>query len=84
MQLTTQQLSDLWAKYYHSRSSYYWLDFAEALLGLIGETLTEKQLVGLWDHHCVTRLPQPGYLHFAGEDKNKGVEFGQDILNLFK
>jgi hypothetical protein len=84
MQLTTQQLSDLWDTHFHSRSSYYWLDFAEALLVLIGETLPEKQLVEMWEHHCDTRLPQPGYLHFAGEDKNKGVEFGQDILNLFK
>ncbi len=77
--MTEQQIAALWDQHFHSRSSYYWLDFAEALLEAVDGSLTDDELIELWANHCNKRLSSVPFS--IAKDKNKGVEFGHDILD---
>jgi hypothetical protein len=77
--LTQEAIIQLWENYFYSRSSYYWLDFSEALLEQLGENLDEDTLSALWHNHCITRLTP--YVFADRQDNAKGSEYAQDIID---
>lgn len=77
--LSKDTIIELWEDYFYSRSSYYWLDFSEALLEQLGESLDEDTLSALWHNHCLTRLTP--YVFAERQDNGRGSEFAQDIIN---